>query len=91
MYTVLVSRTFEQQFHSTGEDTRTRIRRALEGLSTDPFTPRSGMEIKPLAATSPKKYRIRVGEYRIVYAVDETSVRVIEVFKRGRGNQASSL
>ena len=90
MYTVLVSSTFEKQFHTIEENARIRIGRALEGLSTDPFTPRSGMDIKPLAATSPKKYRIRVGEYRIVYTVDEASVRVIEVFIRGRGYQASS-
>jgi mRNA interferase RelE/StbE len=84
MYSVLVSTTFQKQFHELKGDTQNRIRRALEGLSSDPFTPRSGMDIKPLVDTSPKKYRIRVGEYRIVYTIEDTNVRVIELFIRGR-------
>jgi mRNA-degrading endonuclease RelE of RelBE toxin-antitoxin system len=43
------------------------------------------MDIKPLTATSPKKHRLRVGDYRIVYFVEEKTVRIIEVFIRGRG------
>jgi mRNA interferase RelE/StbE len=85
MYSVLVSRTFEKQFHAIEEDARSRIRKALEGLSSDPFTPRPGMDIKALTATSPKKHRLRVGNYRIVYAVEDKTVRVIEVFIRGKG------
>jgi mRNA interferase RelE/StbE len=84
MYSVLVSTTFQKQFHALKGDTRNRIRRALEGLSSDPFTPRSGMDIKPLVDTSPKKYRLRIGEYRIVYTIEDTNVRVIELFIRGR-------
>jgi len=84
MYNVLVSRSFEKQFHAQNEDIQQRIRHALEGLASDPFTPRSGMDIKPLAATSPKKYRLRIGEYRIVFTVEESRVRVIELFIRGR-------
>jgi mRNA interferase RelE/StbE len=85
MYSVLVSRTFEKQFHTIEEDARSRIRKALEGLSSDPFTPRPGMDIKALTATRPKKHRLRVRNYRIVYVVEDKTVRVIEVFKRGRG------
>ena len=84
IYPVLVSRTFEKQFYTLSEDTRNRIRHSLTHLSADPFTPRSGLDIKVLTDSDPKKYRLRVGEYRIIYAVDATSVRVIEVFKRGR-------
>ncbi len=84
MYSVMVSRTFEKQFHALENDAKSRIRKALEGLSSDPFTPRPGMDIKALTATSPKKHRLRVGNYRIVYVVQETTVRIIEVFIRGR-------
>ncbi len=84
MYLVLVSRTFEKQFHAQNEDIQKRIRLALGELASDPFTPRSGMDIQPLAATSPKKYRLWIGEYRIVYTVGESRVRVIELFLRGR-------
>jgi mRNA interferase RelE/StbE len=84
MYSVLVSTTFQKQFHALKEDTRNRIRRALEELSSDPFTPRSGMDIQPLVDTSPKKYRLRIGEYRSVYTIEDTNVRVIELFIRGK-------
>jgi len=85
MYSVLISHTFVKQFHAIEEDTKNRIRKALEGLSSDPFTPSPVMDIKSLTATSPKKHRIMVGNYRIVYAVEEKTVRIIEVFIRGRG------
>ena len=84
MYSVLVSRTFEKQFHALENDAKSRIRKALKGLSSDPFTPRPGMDIKLLTATSPKKHRLRVGNFRIVYVVQDKTVRIIEVFIRGR-------
>jgi len=85
MYSVLVSQTFGKQFHAIEEDAKNQIRKALEGLSSDPFTPSPDMDIKPLTATSPKKHRLMVGNYRIVYVVEEQMVRIIEVFIRGRG------
>jgi len=85
MYSVLISHTFVKQFHAIEEDTKNRIRTALEGLSSDPFTTSPVMDIKSLTATSPKKHRIMVGNYRIVYAVEEKTIRIIEVFIRGRG------
>ncbi|WP_211531229.1 type II toxin-antitoxin system RelE family toxin [Methanocalculus chunghsingensis] len=83
-YAVLVSRTFQKQFQILGEDARNRIRNSLKDLAPDPFTPRSGLDIKILTDSHPKKYRLRVGEYRIIYAVDSSSVRIIEIFRRGR-------
>ncbi len=84
-YSVLVSRTFQKQFHSLDIEMRDRIRTALILLQDDPFTPRSGADIKPLVHTMPKKFRLRVGDYRVIYAVDEETVKVIEVFKREKG------
>ena len=46
---------------------------------------RSGADIKPLKNTNPLKYRLRVGEYRIIYVVKDDAVPVIDVFKRGKG------
>ncbi|MCK4614017.1 MAG: type II toxin-antitoxin system RelE/ParE family toxin [Thermoplasmata archaeon] len=64
---------------------QSRIKSALTALEVDPFTPRSGAHIKPLSGTTPMKYRIRIGDYRVVYVVEEQVVKVIEVFTRGRG------
>jgi mRNA-degrading endonuclease RelE of RelBE toxin-antitoxin system len=38
-----------------------------------------------LKKTQPQKHRIRVGEYRIIYLIEDNTVHVIEVFRRGRG------
>ncbi len=85
MYPVLISRTFQKQFRNLPPSMQDRVRAALEHLRDDPFEPRSGADLKPVKNTTPQKYRLRVGEYRIIYAVSDDEVRCIEVFKRGRG------
>jgi mRNA-degrading endonuclease RelE of RelBE toxin-antitoxin system len=85
MYTVLVSKTFQKQFHELPIDIQKRIRAAMAELGNDPFKPRSGADIKPLHDTNPTKHRLRVGEYRIIYHVEGKTVEVIELFHRGRG------
>ena len=41
--------------------------------------------MKALKDTEPKKYRMRIGQFRVVYAVFENEIRVIELFSRKRG------
>lgn len=86
-FDVLVSRTFQRFFDDLDETVQDRLRTALEALEEDPYEPRSGADIKRLSNTEPTKHRIRVGDWRIVYRVDEDerAVKVIEGFRRGRG------
>jgi mRNA-degrading endonuclease RelE of RelBE toxin-antitoxin system len=85
MYSIFVSRTFEKQFHSLTMDVQRRIRLALNALQEDPINPRAGADIRALTDTNPRKYRLRVGSYRIIYTIEKTRNRVIEVFSRGKG------
>jgi len=85
MYTVLVSRTFQKQFSNISKKEQKRIRAALDNLIENPYANRPGADIKSLAGTHPKKYRLRVGDYRIIFCVQGKVVKVIEVFRRGRG------
>ena len=85
MYTVLVSITFQKQFNALDKDLQKRIRTALKELEENPLEPRPHADIKLLVGTKPPKHRLRVGDYRIIYIVDENTVRVIEVFRRERG------
>ncbi|MGP8321559.1 MAG: type II toxin-antitoxin system RelE family toxin [Methanosarcinaceae archaeon] len=85
MYSVIVSRTFQKQFHFLQEQLQQRIRNALKELEINPNQPRSGADIKPLKSTKPQKHRLRVGDYRIIYMIEENTVYVIEVFKRNKG------
>ncbi|MFA5942927.1 MAG: type II toxin-antitoxin system RelE/ParE family toxin [Candidatus Thermoplasmatota archaeon] len=82
---VLLSATFVRQFRKLGGETQRRLRDGLAVLADDPSKPRPGADIKRLAGTDPPKHRLRVGDWRIVYAIDGQTVRILEVFARGRG------
>jgi mRNA-degrading endonuclease RelE of RelBE toxin-antitoxin system len=84
-YTILVSKTFLKQFTNLESSIREKIKFTLRNLETDPFKSRSGTDIKNLSHTHPTKYRLRVGTYRIIYIVEDKTVKVLEVFKRGKG------
>ncbi|MCD6512000.1 MAG: type II toxin-antitoxin system RelE/ParE family toxin [Thermoplasmata archaeon] len=85
MFQVLVSRTFQKQFHSLSKNLQKRIRIALKKLEEDPLKPRTNVDIKPLKDTKPQKYRLKTGNYRIIYNVENNTVKVIELFYRERG------
>lgn len=82
---VLVSATAAESFTAIPPSERKRIRSALEALAHDPFGDRSDIDVKRLQATTPTKYRLRVGSYRVVFVVDRDTVRVLDVFRRERG------
>lgn len=79
MYSVIVSRTFQKQFHSQQKQLQKRIRYALKELEINPTQPKTGAEIKTLTIT---KHRLRVGDHRIIYMIEGNTVYVIEVFRR---------
>jgi len=85
MYSVIVSRTFQKQFQKLSSAMKKRVRKGLAELGEDPLTPRSNPDIKILEGTEPIKRRLRIGDYRIIYLVEKHSIKVIEIFPRGRG------
>ena len=87
MYKVLVSSTFQKQFNALSKNVQKHIKSGLKELEKDPIRARSGADITPLSVTKPQKHRLRVGEYRIIYLIQNKTVRVIELFKRGRGSR----
>ena len=84
-FQVLVSRTFQGQFDKLEDAVKKRVRCALAELVVDPYKPRPKADIKVLENTNPQKYRLRVGDYRVVYVIEQKYVKVIEVFHRGKG------
>lgn len=85
MRKVFGSETFQKQLKSVDKKLKKRIMDGLRNLGSDPYTPRTGADIIPVKGTDPQKYRLRVGDYRIVYVVEKDTVKVIEMFPRGRG------
>jgi len=84
-FRVTVSETAARQLRKLPKDARNRVARGLRVLEQDPFHPRPKADIRIIEGTEPKKYRLRIGDYRAVYAVIRREVRIIEVFIRGRG------
>ncbi len=68
-------------------DARDRIKLALRNLENDPFRNRPKADIKKLEGTKGREnlYRLRIGDYRAVYAVEGNTVWVTEMFLRGKG------
>ncbi len=83
-YRVTLSETAVRQLRKLESAERGRIARALRVLEADPFRPRPKADIRVLEGADPKKYRLRIGDYRAVYAVVGSEVKVLEVFARGR-------
>jgi mRNA interferase RelE/StbE len=84
-FKVLLSATSVRQLRKLPKKERDRIAKALKKLEEDPLSARSGADIRFLEGTEPKKHRLRVGPYRVIYAILGAEVMVVEVFRRGRG------
>jgi mRNA-degrading endonuclease RelE of RelBE toxin-antitoxin system len=71
---------------SLDKETETRIRSSIKELESDPFVPRSGADIKKLHKVSKHEfYRLRVGNYRIVYFIEGEMIKVVKIFPRETG------
>ena len=65
-------------------ETKERLKSGIKSLETDPFKSRSHSDIKKLKGTKKREelYRLRIGNYRIIYAVEENTVFVLEIIPR---------
>ncbi len=88
-YEVRLHREVVKALNGMDPQLRSKIIGALIALRTDPFQSRSGADIVRLTGTKGKQglFRLRVGEYRAIYAVENTVVYVTDLFYRGKGYQ----
>lgn len=71
MYRLEVSHTAHRQIIKLPAQTQERVNRAIAGLAENPRTP----GVKKLAARD--GYRVRVGDYRILYIIDDATKTVV--------------
>jgi mRNA interferase RelE/StbE len=66
---------------------RERIKSALRRLAENSYEARAGVDIARLAGTKGRQdlYRLRVGDYRAIYAIEGKVVYVTDLFHRGKG------
>ena len=84
-YRVLVSKNFQKKFYQLKKNEQDSIRKTLKELEKNPYKSRSKCDKKLLKETKPKKYRLRISNYRIIYIVIQKEVKIIDLFKREAG------
>ena len=80
---ILIHPRVQKYIIKSGE--KARLKRNLEKLTDDPYNSRSGVDIKKLKGQNHDLYRLRVGNHRFEYFIDEGKVWIDNAFKRGRG------
>ena len=78
-YKLVFSRSFEKDVRKLPKETVARVVSKTKALAEDPF-PRDAKKLKGEQGT----YRLRVGDYRIIYTVDTASLEVDLVYARHR-------
>src|SRR5262245_19747628 len=72
-YSVLITRSAEKEIERLPTPVRRLVVRRIEALSSDP-RPHGSQKL-----TGEDKYRVRQGDYRIVYTVEDATVTVLVV------------
>ncbi|MBI2232877.1 MAG: type II toxin-antitoxin system RelE/ParE family toxin [Candidatus Aenigmarchaeota archaeon] len=75
-----MSKTADKELDGLDKQAQNRIRAALRELENDPFQPRPKADIKKLHKMSRHQfYRLSIGNYRAIYAVEGTEVKVTKM------------
>jgi len=87
LYQVKVHRTVAKSLERLEPKLRERIKSALRRLAEDPYQPRAGVDIVRLTGTKGRQdlYRLRVGDYRAIYAIENKVIYVTDLFHRAKG------
>jgi len=79
-FNVVFVKTAAKDLDGLSAETRLAILRAIQGLEVSPF-PR-GSVIKKLKGSKIPIYRLRIGDFRVIYHLDKNIVAVLSVVKR---------
>jgi len=82
-FNVSIADSVLKELNSLDRQTKERIKSALKELWEDPFRAHPKADIKKLKGfRNPDMFRLRVGDYRIVYAIEGKEVKITHVLKR---------
>ncbi len=82
MVSLVFSKRAERDLAKLPENARERILSHTDRLPEDPVKPRAGMDIRPYRGAEPPVYRLRVGDYRVIYVVEDDVVDVVRIVHR---------
>ena len=77
-YEVLVSKTFQKKFYQLQKNIQILLKK-------EPYSKSQEHDIKLLKDTRPKKYRLRIGDYRIIYIINQKEIKIIDLLIRESG------
>ncbi len=85
LYQVLIDERVEKDLEKVPKHVVEKFLRLLDEFEKNPIRPRSGFDVKPMEGYPSNTYRLRIGKYRILYAVDNENknVRITSVQHRG--------
>lgn len=80
--TILLSKVARKQLNSLPKEARNRVKKALYSLGET--EKRQTLDIKKLKGVGGREdlYRLRIGDYRVVYFEDADSFKIIQIFHR---------
>lgn len=83
MYNVLIDKRLYKDLEKIPDHISEKFLAALDESEKDPVTPRPKFDVKPLKGF-PDTYRLRIGDYRVLYHVDEVikEVKITSVVHR---------
>jgi mRNA interferase RelE/StbE len=83
-HTVLIDKRVERDLEDVPRHVTKRFLRILDEFERNPVRPRAGFDVKPLKGFPGNTYRLRIGEFRILYSVDEArrEVRITSIAHR---------
>ena len=77
MYKILLTKRVLKDLGKLDTSIKERIGDKLKVLMEDPFT-----NIKKLSNTSIGTYRIRIGDYRVIYDIDQDNIVILRIGHR---------
>ena len=84
IYDVRLSETARRQLGALSNKLQNRIKTGLRQLIDDPYKKRPKADIKKLKGPKRTYYRLRVGDYRAFYVVEEDIVKVAKLLPRDK-------
>ena len=78
MYTITISQSALKEFHNIQKGDALRIEKAISALAKNPRP--SG--VKKLKGSNEDLYRIRSGNYRVIYFIED-EIRIVDIRKIG--------
>ncbi len=84
-YQVLIDERVEKDLEKVPKYIIEKFLRLLDEFEKNPIKPRSGFDAKSMEGYPGNTYRLRIGKYRVLYAVDNDNkkVRITTVQHRG--------